>query len=95
MSIKSQEAARESYREHGYALVEQMFSPLILAVFHGKMQQDLQLNSNPKFLSRTSLLTKTAIEVYSRQYAPLASFHWGLTPAVSEIAATALIPTYA
>ena len=95
MSNQSQEAARESYRDRGYALVEQMFPPLVLAVFHGKMQQDLQLSGNPNFISQTPLLTKPAIEVYSRQYAPLASFHWGLTPAAAEIAEAALIPSYA
>jgi hypothetical protein len=33
--------------------------------------------------------------VYSRQYAPMATFHWGLTPAVAEVADCELIPTYA
>jgi hypothetical protein len=89
------ESAGAAYREQGYALVEKLFPPLVLSVFHGKMQQDLRLNGNPAFLSQTNLLTKPAIEVYSRQYAPLASFHWALTPIAEEVAGCDLIPTYA
>ena len=86
---------REAYRADGYVLLKQLFPPLVLAVFHGKMQQDLHLKGNQAFISRTNLLTKPAIEVYSRQYAPMAAFHWGLTPTVAEVAGCELIPTYA
>lgn len=86
---------REAYAAHGYVLLMQLFPQVVLDVFHGKMQQDLNLKVNPKFLSQTNLLTKPAIEVYSRQYAPMATFHWGLTPRVAEIAGCELVPTYA
>ena len=86
---------RDSYRERGYVLLEQLFPPIVLEVFHGKMQQDLQLSGNPAFISRTGLLTKPAIEVYSRQYAPMAAFHWALTPTAAAVAGCGLIPTYA
>ena len=88
-------SAAEAYRERGYVLLEQLFAPLVLEVMHAKMQHDLQLNGNPKYISRTSLLTKPAIEVYSRQYPPLATFHWGLTPTAAEVAECELIPSYA
>ncbi len=86
---------REAYQADGYVLLKQLFPPLVLGIFHGKMQQDLQLRGNQAFISRTNLLTKPAIEVYSRQYAPMATFHWGLTPAVAEVAGCELLPTYA
>ena len=86
---------RGIYAERGYVLLEQLFPPIVLAVFHGKMQQDLDLKGNPAFISQTGLLTKPAIEVYSRQYAPMATFHWALTPTVAEVAGCELVPTYA
>lgn len=87
--------ARERYRANGYVLLEGLFPPLVLDIFHAKMQQDLNLKGNKTFISQTGLLTKPAIEVYSRQYAPMATFHWGLTPAVADVAGCELIPTYA
>jgi hypothetical protein len=86
---------RDGYRERGYVLLEQLFPPIILDVFHGKMQQDLNLKGNPAFISQTGLLTKPAIEVYSRQYAPMATFHWALTPTAAAVAGCELVPTYA
>jgi hypothetical protein len=87
--------AAQAYRERGYVLLERLFPPLVLEVMHANMQQDLQLNGNPEYISQSSLLTKPAIEVYSRQYQPLATFHWGLTPVAAEVAQCELIPSYA
>ena len=88
-------AAGEAYRADGYALLEALFPPLVLARFHQRLQQDLDLRGNPAFLARGDLLTKPAIEVYSHQYSPMAAFHWGLTPIAAEMAGIELIPTYA
>jgi hypothetical protein len=87
--------ARAAYSADGYVLLEQLFPPLVLEVFHGKLQADLNLKGDPSFVSHTPLLTKPALEVYSRQYPPMATFHWGLTPAIADIAGCELIPTYA
>ncbi|HKX92399.1 MAG TPA: hypothetical protein VJM15_08255 [Sphingomicrobium sp.] len=94
-SATRREADRGEYAAHGYVLLEQLFPPLVLQIFHAKLQQDLNLKGNPAFVSRTELLTKPAIEVYSRQYAPMATFHWGLTPVAAEVAGCELVPTYA
>jgi hypothetical protein len=96
MSIATaREADRGDYAANGYVLLEQLFPPLVLQIFHSKMQQELGLRNNPAFVAQTELLTKPAIEVYSRQYAPMAAFHWGLTPIVAEVAGCELMPTYA
>lgn len=76
-------------------LLKSLFPPLVLGLFHGKLQQDLKLNADPSFLSRTALLTKPALEVYSRRYVPMATFHWGLTPTAAAIAGCELVPSYA
>lgn len=93
--VLAREDRRSAYAAHGYAFLEQFFSPIVLAVFHGKLQSDLNLRQNPAFVSHTPLLTKPALGVYSGQYAPMAAFHWGLTPAVAEIAGCELVPSYA
>jgi hypothetical protein len=87
--------AADAYRSNGYVLLKQLLPPVVLSVFHGKLQADLKLKENPRFVSRTALLTKPALEVYSRQYAPMAAFHWGMTATVSQVAQVQLIPTYA
>jgi hypothetical protein len=87
--------ARKCYAADGYVLLPQLFTPLVLQVFHGKLQGDLNLKGDPRFVSNTALLSKPALEVYSRQYAPMAAFHWGATTAAAAIAGCELIPTYA
>jgi len=86
---------RESYAANGYALLQGLFAPVVLDIFHARMQRDLDLKGNSAFLSHGDLLTKPAIEVYGRQYAPMAAFHWALTPTVAQVADCELIPTYA
>jgi hypothetical protein len=93
--VQSNGPESRAYQTDGYVLLEQLFPPLVLAVFHGKLQKDLNLKTDPEFLSRTPLLTKPALEVYSRRYVPMATFHWGLTPTAAAIAGCELIPTYA
>jgi hypothetical protein len=88
-------SASGEYREKGYTLLEGLFPPIVLAKFHQRLQQDLDLRGNPAFLARGDLLTKPAIEVYSRQYEPMAAFHWALTPVAAEMAGCELLPTYA
>ena len=93
--VATREESHRSYTANGYALLRQLFPPFVLTLFHGKLQADLNLKGDPRFVSRTPLLTKPALEVYSRQYPPMATFHWGLTPAVADIAGCELVPTYA
>ncbi|MES2146892.1 MAG: hypothetical protein V4491_03470 [Pseudomonadota bacterium] len=93
--VQSNGLEPQAYQANGYVLLEQLFPPLVLAIFHGKLQNDLNLKDDPKFLTHTPLLTKPALHVYSRQYAPMATFHWGLTPTAAAIAGCELIPTYA
>jgi len=93
--VQSNGSEPKDYQADGYALLEHLFPPIVLAVFHGKLQRDLNLKADPSFVSQTPLLTKPALEVYSRRYVPMAAFHWGLTPTAAEIAGCELIPTYA
>lgn len=93
--MQSNGSKAHAYQTNGYVLLEQLFPPVVLAVFHGKLRKDLNLRGDSPFVSVTPLLTKPALEVYSRQYVPMATFHWGLTPTAAAIAGCELMPTYA
>ena len=87
--------AAESYRSNGYALLKRLFPPAVTKPFHARLQSDLNLTETREFLTTCNLLDKPAIEVYSLQYPPMATFLWGLTPTISRLAGCDLLPTYA
>jgi hypothetical protein len=89
------EQEREAYRTDGYVLLKHLFPPLVLAMFRGRLQQDLNLMGSRAFVRGNNLLTKPAIEVYSLEYPPMATFLWGLTPRAAQIAGCELMPSYA
>jgi hypothetical protein len=86
---------RETYRSAGYVLLKDLFPPSVLQAFRSRIQQDLNFHGSRSFVRGNSLLTKPAIEVYSLEYAPMATFLWGLTPRVSQVAGLEVIPSYA
>lgn len=89
------EEEQAQYRANGYVLLEQLFSPLVLAAFRSSLDQDLNLATSRSFLRTNNLLNKPAIEVYSLEYPPMAAFLWGLTPRVAQVAGCELMPSYA
>jgi hypothetical protein len=89
------EQEREAYRTDGYVLLKHLFPPLVLAMFRGRLQQDLNLMGSRAFVRGNNLLTKPAIEVYSLEYPPMAAFLWGLTPRAAQVADCELMPSYA
>ena len=88
-------AERQAYREDGYVLLKHLFPPIVLQMFRSRIQQDLNFHGSRDFVRTSVLLNKPAIEVYSREYAPMATFLWALTPRVSAVAGRELIPSYA
>ena len=89
------ESAGGAYRERGYVLLEGLFPEPLMRAFYQRIDADLDLAGPPRFAVRNPLLSKTAIEIYSHQYPPMATFLWGLTPTMSQIAGLELLPTYA
>ena len=85
----------ELYRKQGYVLLERLFPPKVLAAFRGRLQRDLNLMGSRDFVRTNSLLTLPSIEVYSAEYPPMATFLWGLTPRIAEVAGCELMPSYA
>jgi hypothetical protein len=92
IDLAGQQAA---YRTNGYVLLERLFPPIVLGMFRARLQEDLGLMRSRNFVRANSLLTKPAIEVYSLEYPPMATFLWGLTPRISQVAGRGLVPSYA
>lgn len=84
------------YRDDGYISL-QSFMPVDVAhLFLAKLKSDL-IQGGVSFgaLKRGSdLLKREAVEVYGLQYAPMATFLWGMTPAISAHVGRNLLPTY-
>lgn len=85
----------ESYRQNGYVFLPELFPTELVAAFHARLQADLDLTRSKDFVKQCFLLSKSSIEVYSLEYPPMATFLWGLTPRVAEIAGCKLMPSYA
>jgi len=47
--VQSNGSEPKAYQSNGYVLLEQLFPPLVLAIFHGKLQKDLNLKADPEF----------------------------------------------
>jgi hypothetical protein len=88
-------AEREAYRNEGYVLLKRLFPPVVLQMFRSRIQEDLNFHGSRDFVRKSVLLNKPAIEVYCREYPPMAAFLWGLTPRISKVAGCELIPSYA
>lgn len=89
------ETQRAAYDADGYVLLKRLFPPKLLAVFRGRLQEDLGLMKSRQFVRSCNLLTMPSIEVYSLEYPPMAGLLWGLTPRVAQIAGRELMPSYA
>ena len=90
------ETERAAYRDSGYVMLRGLFPHEVMAAFYDRLFTDLDLaRRKDSFRAEGPLLTKAAIEVYSKAYTPMATFLWGLTPCMAEVAQKRLVPTYA
>jgi hypothetical protein len=86
---------RETYSTNGYVFLPSLFPRELVSAFHARLQADLDLTRSKNFVKQCFLLSKSSIEVYSLEYPPMATFLWGLTPRIAEIAECELMPSYA
>jgi hypothetical protein len=95
MSRTNLQKQSEAYAEQGYVKIDSLFPVAVMEALYDRLFTDLDL-SRPAapFVVQGPLLSKTAIEVYSHQYSPLATFLWGLTSRAAEVAQRDLLPTY-
>lgn len=84
------------YRAQGYLALPGFVPTDVTHAFLGTLKSDL-VRGGVSFdqLKRGSDLLKTeAVEVYGMQYPPMATFLWGMTPAISALVGHDLRPTY-
>lgn len=92
--MSEQTASR--YAQDGYAHLERFISRQVATGFLARMKADLarQGVGFDKLMKPSPLLKQPAAEIYGYHYVPLATFHWGMTPAVQALVGEAILPTY-
>ena len=89
------ERERQAYARDGYVALPSLFPRELVSAFHARLQADLDLTRSNTFVKQCFLLSKSSIEVYSLEYPPMATFLWGVTPRVAQVAGCELMPSYA
>lgn len=87
---------RVDYERSGFAYLTKFIPPEVASAFLFRLQQDfskagVRLDSLTK---SAPVLVRDAIEIYGYHYAPMITFLWGMTPAVSALTGKDLLPTY-
>jgi hypothetical protein len=87
----------ETYRAKGYAPLPGLIPREVATGFLARLKAELERQhiSFSQILQSSPLLSTPAAEVTSNQYAPLAGFLWGMTPAIAQLTGEDLLPTYA
>jgi len=82
------------YQEQGSAPLPGFLDPEVTRALLARFMADLRSGTVKAALNkRNPVLRRNALELYGTGYAPMRSFHWGLTPALERLVGTALVPT--
>jgi hypothetical protein len=81
--------------EHGYVHLPDFLPPHVTRNFLRQLWKDLREQNVPIRAPDKSVLKKHALEIHSRDYMPMATFHWGMTAAISKVVGSDLLPSYA
>lgn len=95
--LDSSEDIRSNYETRGFAHLRSFISPQVARGFIARLKADLSRQglTFEKLEKEQPLLSRAAAEMYGYHYAPMATFHWGMTPAVEAFIKRPLFPTYA
>jgi hypothetical protein len=86
---------RGDYSSDGYALVEGLVPPEIAKALLDTILSDVGAEKlRFSFTQKGAFLTKPAMELHGARHPPLKAFHWGLTPIVSTLTKSELLPSY-
>lgn len=93
---KTADDVTAAYRRVGYAALESFVSREVAMGFLARMQGDISRQGVgfDQLRREGPLLVRPAAEIYGFHYAPMATFHWGMTPAIEALVGEALLPTY-
>jgi len=86
----------QQYREEGYLALPGFVPTEVTHALLSTLKTDLVRGgvSFDQLKRKHDLLAAEAVEVYGMQYMPLATFLWGMTPAISALVGHELRPTY-
>lgn len=95
--VRETVSAATQYRRDGYAHLPGFVPPPVATGFLVRMKSDLarQGIGFDKLMKPGPLLRQPAAEIYGFHYVPLATFHWGMTPAIEALLGEPVLPTYA
>lgn len=87
----------EAYRRDGYAHLRDFLPREVATGFLVRLKSDLagQGVTFDHLRQPGPLLAQPAAELYGFRYPPLATLHWGMTPAAAALVGEALLPSYA
>lgn len=97
MSPQTNLVASDRYRESGYAHLAGFIPKEVANGFLARLKADLvrQGIAIEQMAKMQPLLKQPATELYGYHYVLMATFHWGMTPAIASLVGTELLPTYA
>lgn len=84
------------YYADGYQHLPRLVPPEVARGLLARLRTDFHRQGIDlaRFAQHGPLLAAPAPEIYGYHYAPFATFHWGLTPAVEAVIGASLLPTY-
>ena len=83
------------YRGAGYAHLEQLVPAEVAAALLDLFWRDLMGEKLPVRFETNELLTRPAVELYGSKSPGLTTFMWGLTPTMTKLTGSDLLPSYA
>lgn len=87
----------QSYRALGYAHLREFIPIEVAKGLLARLKLDLAAQGvgMERLMREQPLLRQPAAELYGYHYPPLATFHWGMTPAIERLVGETILPTYA
>lgn len=78
----------------GYVHLPDFLPARVTRNFLRHLWKDLRDQKVPTRPADKTIIKKHALEIHSRDYLPMQTFHWGMTSAVARVAGADLLPTY-
>jgi hypothetical protein len=83
------------YNKGGYSHLEHLLPSEVTQALLNQFWRDLLDGKLPTEFNKSPLFTKPAMELHGSNFPAITTFLWGLTPTVSELTKSDLLPTYA
>lgn len=92
----SDDASLNSYRTEGYRHLRGFLARDVATAFLARMRADFARQGHDIAALKQAgpLLRQPAAEIYGYHYVPMATLHWGMTPAMETLVGEELAPTY-